>query len=90
MELQPRAAINGQALADFVVEFTYGRQPEESDGEKDTENVGRAQSEGNNDNSSKKRSSGPTWPVWELHVNGASNAHETGACVILINPDEEN
>ena len=62
IEFHPRTAIKGQALADFVAEFSY------------TPDMGRAENALANDTMTRKRKVDPTGPIWELYVDGASNA----------------
>ena len=76
IEFRPRTAIKGQALADFIAEFSYEPAP-------DTEK------EAVNSEPSRKRESGPIGLVWDLHVDGASNAQGAGAGIVLTNPDRE-
>ena len=49
----------------------------------------RAEHYSTDDLSARKGKVDPTGPIWELHVDGASNAQGTGAGVILTNPDRE-
>ncbi|GFY91594.1 hypothetical protein Acr_07g0017900 [Actinidia rufa] len=71
IEYKPRIAIKAQALADFIVEFTYETQPEtapeaeipkEPTPEKDPAR-------------------------WTLYVDGSSNQHGCGAGLVLQTPD---
>ena len=77
IEFHPRTAIKGQALADFVAEFSYAPD------------MGRAETDLNDNELTRKRKVDPTGPIWELYVDGASNARGAGAGIILINPDGE-
>ena len=74
VEFQPRTAIKGQALADFVAEFTNA--PSTDKGSEDNEN--EEDKENDHDGSSKKRTIDPIGLVWDLHVDGASNARGAG------------
>ena len=85
VEFQPRTAIKGQALADFVAEFT-GAPPAD---EGDEGGEGREDKEDDHSESSKKRTNNPIGPVWDLHIDGASNARGAGAGVVLTNPDRK-
>ena len=52
--------------------------------------MGRAEDGSTDDLLARKRKVDPTGPIWELHVDGASNAQGAGASMILTNPDREN
>ena len=55
--------IKGQALADFVAKFAC--TPPTDEDKEDKEN--------DHDGLTKKRTNDPIGPVWDLHVDGASN-----------------
>ena len=77
IEYQPRIAIKGQAIADFIAEFAYNVDLDQ-DGKIDEE-----------PKASKKRKAIPDGPVWSLHVDGASNVRGSGAGIVFMNPDGE-
>ena len=77
IELHPRTARKGQALADFVAKFSY------------TPDMGRAKNDSTNNAMMRKRKVDPKGPIWELHVDGSSNARGAGAGIILANLDGE-
>ena len=85
VEFQPRTAIKGQALADFIAEFTSTPPTDEGD----ENNESTEEKKDDHVESSKKRTNDPIGPVWDLHVDGASNARGAGAGVVLTNPDRE-
>ncbi|XP_062109404.1 uncharacterized protein LOC133820020 [Humulus lupulus] len=66
----PRASINGQVLADFIVEFTS--QP----------NGGRSEEEGQSVAEEETRS----FEGWSLHVDGASNEGGSRAGIVMTGP----
>ena len=51
--------------------------------------MGRAENALANDTMTRKRKVDPTGPIWELYVDGASNARGAGAGIILTNPNGE-
>ena len=58
----PRTAVKGQILADFIMEFTSAELTETAQLASDL-------------------------PIWRLPVDGAANAHGSGAGLILTSPD---
>jgi hypothetical protein len=82
---RPRPSIKAQVLADFVSEFTPVGGAASSEltpaGEADpTDIIPEAVDTPKFD---------PNIPVWQLYVDGASNAHGSGAGIILITPHTE-
>ncbi|CAL8153304.1 unnamed protein product [Prunus armeniaca] len=69
---RPKTAIKAQALADFVVEFTWPKIV--------TKSKEKA------DDTSPTDSNLPN-DMWQLHVDGASNHKGAGAGVVIITPD---
>ena len=59
---KPRTAVKGQALADFIMEFTSIEPTETTQLASDL-------------------------PIWRLSIDGAFNAHGSGAGLILTSPD---
>ncbi|XP_062103781.1 uncharacterized protein LOC133814891 [Humulus lupulus] len=66
----PTIAINGQVLADFIVEFTY--RPNEGGDEGDGHPVGEGEQR--------------NFEEWSLHVDGASNKGGDGAGIMMNGP----
>ena len=67
-------AIKGQALADFIAEFTY---PVEVNAQEKQALVEAEAAE---------KTSEPSGPVWKLFVDGSSNAQGSGAGLVLRDP----
>ena len=83
MNLHPRTIIKGQALADFIVEFTYSNTAEVTGTTNSTEAAKATEVR-------EKENSVPTeWDTeqWTLYVDNASNDIESGAGMMLIGPE---
>ncbi|XP_059645862.1 uncharacterized protein LOC132288728 [Cornus florida] len=74
IQYKPRVAIKGQALADFVVEFSSSLE----------DNGVTAVAEINPENQMHLDD------VWSLYVDGSSNARACGAGLVIISPEGEN
>ena len=82
VNFHPRTAIKGQALADFITEFTYSNTAKVTGTANSTEAV---KSIGGRE----KENSVPTEEdaeQWNLYVDGTSNDTGSGAGMMLINP----
>ena len=79
IKFMPRTAIKGQALADFVTEFTYPTRVLDRTVDMLSTSVER------------KKDDEPTTlsNVWNLRINGPSNVNESGTSVILERPTRE-
>ena len=75
VEFKPRTAIKGQALADFIAEFTY---PVE---------VNTQERQALVDTEAAEKTDEPNGLVWKLFVDGSSNAQGSGAGLVLVDPD---
>ena len=69
---KPRSTIKGQALADFVAEFTYNESIYLLNHHQRIE--------------SNAHPPEPSVPTWELYVDGSSNMKGSGAGLVLITP----
>ncbi|KAM1313793.1 hypothetical protein ACFX2F_017756 [Malus domestica] len=75
MSYQPKPAEKGQAVADFIVDFTYP-----VDIASTPEAVGSLPSEA--------QKIEPTTPAWSLYVDGSSNQQGCGAGLVIATPDK--
>lgn len=78
---KPRVSLKGQAVADFIVEFTYAE-----------EQVGNTPellplSEPSSSSPASSMNLLPGVPIWVLHADGASNSQGSGAGLVLITPE---
>ncbi|XP_058210020.1 uncharacterized protein LOC131322641 [Rhododendron vialii] len=78
IHFEPRTAIKGQVLADFIAEFTPGSPDEET---LVKPNYGMLEQQ-----EARKAWNLFSGDVWKLHVDGASNSNGAGAGVVLVNP----
>ncbi|XP_016652592.1 PREDICTED: uncharacterized protein LOC107881971 [Prunus mume] len=79
---KPHQATKGQAVADFIFEFTEPHtlaSPQIAIKPTPTSNQVHVASNGSLD---------LTQPLWTLYVDGSSNAHGCGAGLVLISPDK--
>ena len=76
IKFMPRTVIKGQAVADFVAEFTYPTKAHR--GKTDMPSTSKRQPVDND----------PTDPnnVWSLRIDGSSNINGSGAGVVLESP----
>ena len=71
----PRTSVKGQILADLVAEFT---EPE----------IEELLSKGNMDEKLVSTISQYCLPIWEVHVDGASNQKGLGVGLVLMSPEK--
>ncbi|VVA40725.1 PREDICTED: rve domain-containing, partial [Prunus dulcis] len=79
---KPRPAIRGQAVADFLSEFT---EPQASAA---TQLITKPNLPPSQDHTASKGTFDLTQPLWTLFVDGSSNAQGCGAGLVLISPDK--
>ena len=83
IQYRPRVALKGQAVADFIAEFTYTEEPEAPPPPAPTETLlqpGRGLLETFPQEAGKE-------PHWWLFVDGSSTKDSSGAGVLLLPPD---
>ncbi|KAI5344469.1 hypothetical protein L3X38_012346 [Prunus dulcis] len=79
---KPRPATRGQAVADFLSEFT---EPQASAA---TQLITKPNLPPSQDHTASKGTFDLTQPLWTLFVDGSSNAQGCGAGLVLISPDK--
>ncbi|KAI5334812.1 hypothetical protein L3X38_024945 [Prunus dulcis] len=79
---KPRPGIRGQAVADFLSEFT---DPQAST---PTQLITKPNLSPSQDQTPSKSTLDLTQPLWTLFVDGSSNAQGCGAGLVLISPDK--
>ncbi|KAI5348967.1 hypothetical protein L3X38_001854 [Prunus dulcis] len=79
---KPRPAIRGQAVADFLSEFT---EPQASAA---TQLITEPNLPPSQDQTASKSTFDLTQPLWTLFVDGSSNAQGCGAGLVLVSPDK--
>ncbi|KAI5323426.1 hypothetical protein L3X38_032498 [Prunus dulcis] len=79
---KPRPAIRGQAVADFLSEFT---EPQASTA---TQLITKPNFSPSQDQTPSFSTLDLTQPIWTLFVDGSSNAQGCGAGLVLVSPDK--
>ncbi|KAI5323171.1 hypothetical protein L3X38_032243 [Prunus dulcis] len=79
---KPRPAIRGQAVADFLSDFT---EPQAS---ATTQLITEPNLSPSQDQTPSKSILDLTQPLWTLFVDGSSNAHGCGVGLVLVSPDK--
>ncbi|KAI5324930.1 hypothetical protein L3X38_034003 [Prunus dulcis] len=79
---KPRPAMRGQAIADFLSEFT---EPQASAA---TQLITEPNPSPSQDPNPTKNTLDLTQPLWTLFVDGSSNAQGCGAGLVLVSPDK--
>ncbi|KAI5351002.1 hypothetical protein L3X38_003893 [Prunus dulcis] len=79
---KPRPAMRGQAVADFLSEFT---EPQASAA---TQLISEPNPSPSQDQTPTKNTLDLTQPLWTLFVDGSSNAQGCGAGLVLVSPDK--
>ncbi|VVA39663.1 PREDICTED: rve domain-containing, partial [Prunus dulcis] len=79
---KPRSAMRGQAVADFLSEFTEPQAPAA------TQLITEPNSSLSQDQTPTKNTLDLTQPLWTLFVDGSSNAQGCGAGLVLVSPDK--
>ncbi|XP_034212942.1 uncharacterized protein LOC117625504 [Prunus dulcis] len=79
---KPRPAIRGQAVADFLSEFT------EHQASAATQLITEPNLSLSQDQTPSKSTLDLTQPLWTLFVDGSSNAQGCGAGLVLVSPDK--
>ncbi|KAI5328097.1 hypothetical protein L3X38_027493 [Prunus dulcis] len=79
---KPRPAMRGQAIADFLSEFT------ESQASAATQLIIEPNPSPNQDQTPTENTLDLTQPLWTLFVDGSSNAQGCGAGLVLVSPDK--
>ncbi|KAI5350779.1 hypothetical protein L3X38_003670 [Prunus dulcis] len=79
---KPRPAMRGQAVADFLSEFT---EPQASAA---TQHITESNPPLSQDQTPTKNTLDLTQPLWTLFVDGSSNAQGCGAGLVLVSPDK--
>ncbi|XP_034218889.1 uncharacterized protein LOC117630253 [Prunus dulcis] len=79
---KPRPAMRGQAVADFLSEFT---EPQASAA---TQLITEPNPSLSQDQTPTKNTLDLTQPLWTLFVDGSSNAQGCGAGLVLVSPDK--
>ncbi|KAI5339814.1 hypothetical protein L3X38_019086 [Prunus dulcis] len=79
---KPRPAMRGQAVADFLSEFTEPQAPAA------TQLITEPNPSLSQDQTPTKNTLDLTQPLWTLFVDGSSNAQGCGAGIVLVSPDK--
>ncbi|KAI5353741.1 hypothetical protein L3X38_006635 [Prunus dulcis] len=79
---KPRPAMRGQAVADFLSEFTKPQAPAA------TQLITEPNPSLSQDQTPTKNTLDLTQPLWTLFVDGSSNAQGCGAGIVLVSPDK--
>ena len=83
VNFHPQTTIKGQALADFIVEFTYADATKVAGTTDNVEVVKVVEALGEKNSTAVKGDS----KQWTLYVDDASNDTEFGADIMLISPE---
>ncbi|KAI5343268.1 hypothetical protein L3X38_011144 [Prunus dulcis] len=79
---KPRPAMRGQAVADFLSEFTEPQAPAA------TQLITEPNPSLSQDQTPTENTLDLTQPLWTLFVDGSSNAQGCGAGIVLVSPDK--
>ncbi|GJY51082.1 reverse transcriptase domain-containing protein [Tanacetum coccineum] len=84
-----RSAMKGQVLVDFLADTMVEDSSTQvkASGSNDTLTEGKSREEQEAPKSKTPENLGTEANIWKLYIDGASNEHGSGACLILIDPE---